>query len=92
MTTDLDERVRTMLADVDLTEAGDDCVDTYSGGMKRRLSLAIAALGSPLCVVLDECTTGLDPVHRRDVWSIIEKLKRVTRCVLFEPICFEHRS
>lgn len=40
----------------------------YSGGMKRRLSLAIATIGRPRIVFLDECSTGVDPVARREIW------------------------
>jgi len=43
--------------------------------MKRRLSLAIAAIGNPKIILLDEATTGLDPKVRQQVWQLIEKLK-----------------
>ncbi|KAJ3267738.1 ATP-binding cassette sub- A member 1, partial [Terramyces sp. JEL0728] len=49
---------------------------TYSGGMKRRLSLVIATIGDPKIIFLDEPTTGMDPVNRRHVWSFIEKFKK----------------
>jgi ABC-type multidrug transport system ATPase subunit len=48
----------------------------YSGGMKRRLSMAIALIGDPQIVFLDEPTTGMDPVTRRSVWDMIEAAKR----------------
>eukprot|EP00834_Sanchytrium_tribonematis_P006453 NODE_476_length_6991_cov_0.522635.p1 type:complete len:800 gc:universal NODE_476_length_6991_cov_0.522635:6392-3993(-) len=48
---------------------------TYSGGMKRRLSMVIATIGNPKIVILDEPTTGMDPVNRRYVWQFIEKFK-----------------
>ena len=48
---------------------------TYSGGMKRRLSMVIATIGDPKIVILDEPTTGMDPVNRRYVWQFIEKFK-----------------
>jgi ATP-binding cassette, subfamily A (ABC1), member 3 len=46
----------------------------YSGGMKRRLSLAIATIGSPQIVFLDECSTGVDPVARREIWELISEM------------------
>jgi ABC-type multidrug transport system ATPase subunit len=44
---------------------------TFSGGMKRRLSVAIASIGDPKIIFMDEPTTGMDPVSRRDVWTLI---------------------
>jgi ABC-type multidrug transport system ATPase subunit len=49
---------------------------TYSGGMKRRLSLVISTIGDPKIIFMDEPTTGMDPVNRRHVWSFIEKFKK----------------
>ncbi|KAJ3113665.1 ATP-binding cassette sub- A member 1 [Physocladia obscura] len=49
---------------------------TYSGGMKRRLSLVIATIGNPKVIFMDEPTTGMDPVNRRHVWTFIEKFKK----------------
>lgn len=51
-------------------------VMNFSGGMKRRLSVAISSIGDPRIIFLDEPTTGMDPVSRRDVWNLIQKLKR----------------
>jgi ABC-type multidrug transport system ATPase subunit len=48
----------------------------YSGGMQRRLSIAIALIGDPKIVYLDEPTTGMDPVTRRDVWDMIQQAKK----------------
>ena len=50
-------------------------VGGFSGGMKRRLSLAMAAIGNPKIILLDEPTTGLDPKVRQQVWQLIGKLK-----------------
>ncbi|KAI8053322.1 hypothetical protein BDF22DRAFT_683893 [Syncephalis plumigaleata] len=49
---------------------------TYSGGMKRRLSVIIATLGDPKVIFLDEPTTGMDPVNRRHVWRFLESFKQ----------------
>ena len=54
----------------------------YSGGMRRRLSVAIALLGDPKIVYLDEPTTGMDPISRRYVWDIIQEAKRGRAIVL----------
>ena len=53
----------------------DDKGGGFRGGMKRRLSLAMAAIGNPKIILLDEPTTGLDPKVRQQVWSLIGKLK-----------------
>ncbi|KAL2915617.1 hypothetical protein HK105_204802 [Polyrhizophydium stewartii] len=68
----IDER----LYAVRLHTVADVRAGTYSGGMKRRLSLVISTIGDPKIIFLDEPTTGMDPVNRRHVWSFIEKLKR----------------
>lgn len=58
-----------------LTEAGDRRVSAYSGGMKRRLDIAMSILGNPQLLFLDEPTTGLDPQSRRSMWNMVRKLK-----------------
>ncbi|XP_027126461.2 ABC transporter A family member 2-like isoform X2 [Coffea arabica] len=70
------------LAEVKLTEAARIRASSYSGGMKRRLSVAIALIGEPKLVILDEPTTGMDPISRRHVWHIIENAKRGRAIVL----------
>ncbi|MFG1990209.1 ABC transporter ATP-binding protein [Actinoplanes sp. NPDC048988] len=57
-----------------LTEAGGRRVGTYSGGMRRRLDIAMSLIGDPPIIFLDEPTTGLDPEARIEVWKVIEKL------------------
>lgn len=64
-----------LLEQVRLTGAGRLRSGSYSGGMKRRLSVACALLGDPHIVFLDEPTTGMDPISRRHVWDIIETAK-----------------
>ncbi len=65
-----------LLESVKLTDAAHTKSGAYSGGMRRRLSVAIALLGDPLIVYLDEPTTGMDPISRRHVWDAIESAKR----------------
>ncbi|GIL63848.1 hypothetical protein Vafri_17847 [Volvox africanus] len=67
--------VASLLDKVKLTYAADQRAGAYSGGMKRRLSVAIALLGDPRVVYLDEPTTGMDPISRRYVWDIIQEAK-----------------
>ncbi|KAK9119373.1 hypothetical protein Scep_017466 [Stephania cephalantha] len=70
------------LAEVKLSEAAKMRTSSYSGGMKRRLSFAIALIGDPKLVILDEPTTGMDPITRRHVWDLIENAKRGRAIVL----------
>ena len=63
-----------LLAQFGLTDAADKRVDTYSGGMARRLDIAMSLVGTPAVIFLDEPTTGLDPEGRLEVWRTIKKL------------------
>jgi len=63
-----------LLARFSLTDAGDRRVATYSGGMKRRLDIAMSLIGDPPIIFLDEPTTGLDPQARLEVWDTIKRL------------------
>ncbi|XP_030937873.1 ABC transporter A family member 2-like isoform X2 [Quercus lobata] len=71
-----------LLDEVRLTESANGRAGSYSGGMKRRLSFAIALIGDPKLVILDEPTTGMDPISRRHVWDIIKDAKRGRAIVL----------
>jgi ABC-type multidrug transport system ATPase subunit len=55
---------------------------TFSGGMKRRLSMAIAFIGDPRIVFLDEPTTGMDPKNRRYIWELVQKMKKGRAVIL----------
>ena len=68
------DRARELLADFDLTDAGERLVRTYSGGMRRRLDLAGALVARPPVLFLDEPTTGLDLTSRLTLWDGIKAL------------------
>jgi ABC-2 type transport system ATP-binding protein len=67
-------RTEELLERFDLTGAADRSVTTYSGGMRRRLDLAMTLVGDPRLIFLDEPTTGLDPRSRRAMWEITRGL------------------
>jgi ABC-2 type transport system ATP-binding protein len=66
--------VTELLERFDLVESAQKPVSTYSGGMRRKLDLAMTLVGNPQIIFLDEPTTGLDPRSRRTMWSIIREL------------------
>jgi ABC-2 type transport system ATP-binding protein len=63
-----------LLGRFSLTEAGGRKASTYSGGMRRRLDIAMSLIGSPAVIFLDEPTTGLDPQARIEVWQTVREL------------------
>ena len=63
-----------LLGQFGLSDAGKKRADTYSGGMTRRLDIAMSLVGTPAVIFLDEPTTGLDPEGRLEVWKTIKKL------------------
>ena len=67
-------RVTELLERFDLTDAADKLLSTYSGGMRRRLDLAMTLVGEPRVIFLDEPTTGLDPRSRLTMWEIVREL------------------
>ena len=67
-------RAADLLERFDLVEAAGKPAATYSGGMRRRLDLAMTLMGDPKVIFLDEPTTGLDPRSRRDMWRIVRDL------------------
>lgn len=71
---DVSRVVDSKIAEMGLTEYADRSAGTYSGGNKRKLSVAIAMIGEPSIVFLDEPSTGMDPVARRFMWEIISDI------------------
>lgn len=71
-----------LLEQFGLTPAADRLVSTFSGGMRRRLDLAMSMIGEPVVLFLDEPTTGLDPQSRQEVWAAIEQLAQSGTTVL----------
>ncbi len=68
-------RAGELLEQFDLTHAGDRRVGKYSGGMRRRLDLAVSMINRPAVLFLDEPTTGLDPRSRQSLWGVVQALK-----------------
>src|SRR6266699_6717782 len=75
-------RVAELLEQFDLTAAAHKLLSTYSGGMRRRLDLAMTLVGKPRVIFLDEPTTGLDPRSRRTMWQVIRELATAGGTVL----------
>jgi len=69
------ETIEETLTHVNLVYVRGNPVSSFSGGMKRRLSVAISSIGNPSVIFMDEPTTGMDPKSRRQVWEMIEELK-----------------
>jgi ABC-2 type transport system ATP-binding protein len=69
-----DRVIARLLERFDLTEPADKLASTYSGGMRRKLDLAMTLVDSPRIIFLDEPTTGLDPRSRRTMWEIVREL------------------
>ncbi|SFL48170.1 ATP-binding cassette domain-containing protein [Salibacterium qingdaonense] len=78
-----EERIQEVLQIVDLTESRNKKVETFSGGMKRRLEMARGLLHYPKVLFLDEPTVGLDPQTRAHMWEYILRLKRKEGITMF---------
>ncbi|KAL1210258.1 ABC transporter A family member 3 [Cardamine amara subsp. amara] len=81
---DLNQAVEESLKSVNLFHGGvaDKPAGKYSGGMKRRLSVAISLIGSPKVVYMDEPSTGLDPASRMNLWTVIKRAKKNSAIIL----------
>ena len=80
--TEAQKRTRELLKQFDLVEASTRPVKTYSGGMRRRLDLAMSLIASPPIIFLDEPTTGLDPRSRMAMWEMIKQLVKAGTTIL----------
>ena len=79
---EIDEQVAYVANVVDLTKDLNKRVSGYSGGMMRRLSLAIALIGKPDLLILDEPTVGIDPALRRQIWAELGRIRDEGRSIL----------
>ena len=77
------ERISELTDLVDIGDAMDRLIGTYSGGMKRRLDLAAALVHRPDVLFLDEPTTGLDPISRSRIWEEVRGINRESRVTIF---------
>jgi len=73
--TDFQQMAEERLRDVGLLKAGTLSVGQYSGGMRRRMSVALSTIGDPKVILMDEPTTGMDPVSKKAVWRLIQRCK-----------------
>jgi len=79
---DLQKRIDEVMGLVDLTEDKRKHVRNYSGGMKKRLSLAVALIHEPDVLLLDEPTVGIDPVLRRSIWNQFKEMKKAGKTLI----------
>lgn len=82
------EEIDKLLDAVGLKDAGTLAVGRYSGGMRRRISVALSTMGDPNVILMDEPTTGMDPVSRRNVWKLVQRLK-LNKCILMSTHAME---
>lgn len=80
---EVDQRMKELSSLIDIGEAMDRLIGTYSGGMKRRLDLAAALVHNPEVLFLDEPTTGLDPISRNRVWDEVRRINRELGVTIF---------
>ena len=78
----ISEQVEFILKSMDLTQYQDILAGTYSGGNKRKLSVAMALIGNPSVVFLDEPSAGIDPEARKIMWKILGRIKKQKSAVI----------
>ena len=88
----IDEEIDRVLESVQLLSVKKHAVCTFSGGMRRRISLAISMITNPSILILDEPTTGMDPKTRRNIWKLIQKIKRKRAIILTSHLMIEADS
>ncbi|TFJ91580.1 ABC transporter ATP-binding protein [Lentibacillus salicampi] len=76
------ERIAEAAKIVNLSDVLDDTLETFSGGMKRRMSLAIALVHHPQLLILDEPTVGIDPVLRASIWEELRKVQQAGTTII----------
>jgi ABC-2 type transport system ATP-binding protein len=79
----LKARIEEVLEQVSLTDRGNDRVETYSGGMKRRLNIAVGLLHRPQVVFMDEPTVGIDPQSRRGILDMVKALRDAGTTIVY---------
>ena len=89
---DIPQLASTILSIVNLSHTLNDRISSLSGGMKRRISIALATIGNPSILIFDEPTTGLDPENRRIIWKFINKLKESNRTIMLTTHLLEEVS
>jgi ABC-2 type transport system ATP-binding protein len=85
-------RSREVLEEVDLVLQANQMVSTLSGGQKSRVSLAVALLGNPKLLVLDEPTVGVDPVLREQLWNLFRKMVSDGRTIIVSSHVMEEAT
>ena len=80
---EIDQRMKELSSLIDIGDAIDRLIGTYSGGMKRRLDLAAALIHNPEVLFLDEPTTGLDPISRARVWQEVSRINNELGVTIF---------
>ncbi|GAK05617.1 ABC transporter, ATP-binding protein [Geomicrobium sp. JCM 19037] len=77
------ERMDAVLEQISLTNQRKDVVSTFSGGMKRRLNIGCALLHDPDVLIMDEPTVGIDPQSRYNIYSLIHRLRRLGKTIIY---------
>lgn len=92
----LNTEIDQLLSDLKLTDLAHVLVSRYSGGNRRKLSVAIALVGETPLICLDEPTTGVDPISRRHIWNLLLKYRRQGRTLVLSShrydtfsLCFQ---